>query len=1522
MDRASRYSHKISQDNPRFEETLSGFEQYGCLQIGSLKIMIGSFIRLRNVKRIKAPGDLSLPPPEFGLVYRIIKTRRDGPLIHVFYFNAYFDQLSEIRRVFPNKEGARKFPPLAEHDVILDRRLPVKHGIIKKENIAGVESMVKIHYQDDPESLLKESKTKYCYRFDLTFSKGFTILVPRVKLTNLEADTYSEEVLTMELLKEQMALIHGHEKVNQHKSESSTAQKNATDTKPVPDHPALDKPKKVKLRKPSNDTDDDLFDDELTSENNADKKAKKVPLRKLREKETTKSKVLRFQERKSARLANLEKYSDIEEEEEDDDTPEFGTSKRESQRVKNAALLLQNTKSLQEAKELFEFVNEEGEDSRGPTNQSDNDKEFVPKRKQSNIKDFLKKVNLDKKSSSVGQDTDEDDVIFNTPKKNKIEKQAEIITPDSTKKSSRRMSVPKTQPMIQEELQESDDSDNVLFNSPRKNQSEKTAQKSGTEQGKAFLDPLKKFNRKIRIVHSDSSSEVNEVPTSEKKRSRRIVTCDSDDEVIVKQVDQPSKSKAQLDKFVSKRAKMPTLMKRKVRAESSSESESGDSHEQEAHKRKRLKNKRRLEIHSILSSDESNSEAKTNKLGPRRKPRMESSILSLKQTWKGKGKVTPSKSRRSAEHGSERSEDMTANEEAAQMETHVIVPIIRPEGAPIGSAVVMKVPKSISDDEFKTPPTSPQIENQSDDDTPDKGNRLKNLCAQPYQSLKNLFGKQQEEYNQVINVPMDSLDGYSQLPDAELNCEENADQNRKGTPEQTSENEASEYELTELDPRKRLTMREKLAEEYRKEYDIDFFLNHSQRSELGRKNSEQQNVDEPYDVLRAGSEDESPTKPVDTREIPCDEEIDTIIPIVESVRKELSIELRDMDNSEVTASEVEDSDTEPRNVIPIILKGKKPPLQADVQETSTPCPSTVPGKKSRKEKLIPKDIDEIRINGRKVKKLLVASPAKDGSLKMRIRSPVKITIPLLQERLNEALNSKPAEETNLSLRGNVPPESPVKPEDPKSPKTLRARGRPPKVASETPSSNKQKASCSAGRLSVAARIETISSEKSKSDAGRTVTRSARQKRSPLRYKDSESSDEEEKEDSPVVHKKRGRPAFKTSVQTPKRKGRGRPQSTVGTPKRGTSTLKRKKLASEKSDIEEQKMPGREDQMANIQDFIESRLEDQTGGCMYISGLPGTGKTASVNQVLLNLLKQRESGEIDFKLLQVSGMELTQPQQIFSRMAEILLESKMTPAIAQTNLAKYFGNKDKKRLSTILVVDELDMLCTRKQDVVYHLFEWPTKATSKLIVLTIANTMDLPERLLQGKVTSRMGLTRLTFRPYTYEQLEKIVQVKLDESGDFDSDARQLVARKVASLSGDARRALEICRRALELAKNTSVQMSHVMKSLKEMLETPTVEAIKNLGPLEKLFLNCMASEIQRTGVEETSLGEVIKSMRSNGLFHGVTDFTDSKISEICARLASCRLVLAEQDRAGLRQRISLNVNPDDLHYALKVSNQI
>ncbi|KAL3898809.1 MAG: hypothetical protein SGCHY_002491 [Lobulomycetales sp.] len=134
--------------------------------------------------------------------------------------------------------------------------------------------------------------------------------------------------------------------------------------------------------------------------------------------------------------------------------------------------------------------------------------------------------------------------------------------------------------------------------------------------------------------------------------------------------------------------------------------------------------------------------------------------------------------------------------------------------------------------------------------------------------------------------------------------------------------------------------------------------------------------------------------------------------------------------------------------------------------------------------------------------------------------------------------------------------------------------------------------------------------------------------------------------------------------------------------------------------------------------------------------------------------------------------------------------------------------DKLKRPTVVFIDELDQLLgptarSSGQKVIYNLFEWPSQPRSKLILIAVANTMDLPERVMLNKVRSRLGLTRVNFSPYTHAQLVCILESRLraispDERGCFDPDAIQIAARKVASVSGDARKALDILRRATEI----------------------------------------------------------------------------------------------------------------------------
>lgn len=333
--------------------------------------------------------------------------------------------------------------------------------------------------------------------------------------------------------------------------------------------------------------------------------------------------------------------------------------------------------------------------------------------------------------------------------------------------------------------------------------------------------------------------------------------------------------------------------------------------------------------------------------------------------------------------------------------------------------------------------------------------------------------------------------------------------------------------------------------------------------------------------------------------------------------------------------------------------------------------------------------------------------------------------------------------------------------------------------------------------------------------------------------------------------------------------------------------------------------------------------------MYISGVPGTGKTATVHDVLRVLQESVDGGYIQpFKFVEVNGMKLTSPAQCYTHILRALTGENATPEQAAELLSRRFERPGPRHDPVVLLVDELDLLWTRKQQVLYNLFDWPTKPKSRLIVLTIANTMDLPERLMSNRVSSRLGLTRMTFHPYNHKQLQEIVLSRMQGLEAFDPDAIQLVARKVAAVSGDARRALDVCRRAAEIAEHSLhespkkttrhvVGMSHVDRAIQEMFSSPKILAMRCLSQQEQLFMRAVVAEFRRTGVEETTFSKVYNQHITICRLEGVKPPTFSEVSCISSRLSSCRLLLSELGTNDLFHKIQLNVSVDDVNYALK-----
>ncbi|KAK7790202.1 hypothetical protein R5R35_002965 [Gryllus longicercus] len=227
------------------------------------------------------------------------------------------------------------------------------------------------------------------------------------------------------------------------------------------------------------------------------------------------------------------------------------------------------------------------------------------------------------------------------------------------------------------------------------------------------------------------------------------------------------------------------------------------------------------------------------------------------------------------------------------------------------------------------------------------------------------------------------------------------------------------------------------------------------------------------------------------------------------------------------------------------------------------------------------------------------------------------------------------------------------------------------------------------------------------------------------------------------------------------------------------------------------LPGRETEIQELKTFLSEKLKKAATGTLYISGPPGTGKTAC----LTSLLQDPEFK--DFRSIYVNCTSMKSSGTIYSRICEELkLKVSGKGEKEYLQVLDKFWNSNKKM--TILILDEIDQLESKRQSVLYTIFEWPSKLNSHLVLIGVANALDLTDRILPRlQAHLKLKPELMHFASYTKEQIVRILAERLKEmdvTDVFSPSALQLLAGKVASVSGDIRRALDIGRRVLELAE--------------------------------------------------------------------------------------------------------------------------
>lgn len=250
-----------------------------------------------------------------------------------------------------------------------------------------------------------------------------------------------------------------------------------------------------------------------------------------------------------------------------------------------------------------------------------------------------------------------------------------------------------------------------------------------------------------------------------------------------------------------------------------------------------------------------------------------------------------------------------------------------------------------------------------------------------------------------------------------------------------------------------------------------------------------------------------------------------------------------------------------------------------------------------------------------------------------------------------------------------------------------------------------------------------------------------------------------------------------------------------------------------------------------------------------------------------------------------------------------------------------------RKSYLIILDEIDHLLDMDINLLYQLFEWSLQKSSSLVLVGIANALDLTDRFLPRLKAKDLRPQLVPFMPYSISEITSIVNTKLKSLLPSDNTAPadfvpfihptaiMFLAKKVAAQTGDIRKAFAICLRALDLIESET--HTSLMESMQTL--TPTASPSPTKTPLtENPFLsspsttrsprksapmiNPMAHLKAETAPRATiaHVARLTAAMFSNGLTQRLAGLNIQQKAALCALAA---LESHTRDNAGVHRSV-------------------
>lgn len=381
---------------------------------------------------------------------------------------------------------------------------------------------------------------------------------------------------------------------------------------------------------------------------------------------------------------------------------------------------------------------------------------------------------------------------------------------------------------------------------------------------------------------------------------------------------------------------------------------------------------------------------------------------------------------------------------------------------------------------------------------------------------------------------------------------------------------------------------------------------------------------------------------------------------------------------------------------------------------------------------------------------------------------------------------------------------------------------------------------------------------------------------------------------------------------------------------------------------------RESEYRDIIEFLQGSIgmKDSNENSLYITGPPGTGKTAQLDIILRDKFQEIVLGPAratlpkhDSDLTNVSYFEtqpdvfqpvavakinciaLAKPETIFQKLITEFTNTR-SPAFhtGASSTVKTLEEFCRSKPSThfVMILDEMDKLINgngsgaSKTKTILDLFLLAKEPSINVTVIGIANSIDLKDRFLNGLNLQKELLPKVIhFRPYNSDQMFEIVKQKLSVFPQcfelFQPMAIRFATTKCSGSTGDLRRLFDLLRSSVQLFELDSlksnavsnvgskrkVTIAHVAKAVSKFMGSATTRA--RIGPLNIQHKIVLCSLVHRERFDlhqcictiDEAYDYYVKLLRRTEV---MKPLSKTEFLESCNSLQTCGVVIIDFSR--------------------------